>query len=90
MIEIDLTNESTGKFPIYAALGVPEIWRYDSGEVFFYRLDGQQYAESSASATFPFLPAAVLARFIEQSKVEGQDAALDAFREWASASRPQA
>jgi Uma2 family endonuclease len=29
VVEIDVTNESLGKFPIYAALGVPEIWRYD-------------------------------------------------------------
>src|SRR5439155_11054154 len=28
-VEIDTTNESLSKFPIYAALGVPEIWRYN-------------------------------------------------------------
>src|SRR5438034_9295297 len=29
VVEIDMTNESLSKFPIYAAIGVPEIWRYD-------------------------------------------------------------
>lgn len=29
VVEIDVTNASQSKFPIYAALGVPEIWRYD-------------------------------------------------------------
>jgi len=29
VVEIDITSESLGKFPTYAAFGVPEIWRYD-------------------------------------------------------------
>ena len=29
VVEIDVSNESTAKFPIYAALDVPEIWLYD-------------------------------------------------------------
>src|SRR5688572_7875703 len=29
VVEIDMSNDSLDKFPIYAALGVPEIWRYD-------------------------------------------------------------
>jgi Uma2 family endonuclease len=27
-VEIDITNESLSRFPTYANLGVPEIWRY--------------------------------------------------------------
>lgn len=90
VIEIDLTNESTGKFPIYAALGVPEIWRYDSEQAFFYRLEDQGYVETATSATFPFLSSAVLGEFLEFGKSEGQDAAIEAFREWALANKPQA
>ena len=82
IIEIDLTNESTGKFPIYAALSVPEIWRYDSEQAFFYRLENQSYIESATSATFPFLSSDVLGEFLELGKREGQDAAIDSFREW--------
>jgi Uma2 family endonuclease len=44
-VEIDTTNESLSKFSIYASLGVPEIWRYESraGRVFMYELRGQTY-----------------------------------------------
>src|SRR5947209_478307 len=28
LIEIDLTNDSLNKFPLYAALRVPQVWRY--------------------------------------------------------------
>ena len=93
VIEIDLTSESTGKFSIYAALGITEIWRYDSGEVFFYQLslEGEpHYVETNHSVAFPFLPAATLTEFLNQSNEEGQDAALEACRLWAVAHKPQA
>jgi Uma2 family endonuclease len=83
VVEIDLTNASQPKFPIYAALGVPEIWRYDGNQAYFYYLVSEQYVETSHSRAFPFFSGAILARFIEQSKTEGQDAALDAARAWA-------
>ena len=82
VVEIDLTNASQSKFSIYAALRVPEIWRYDGSQAYFYHLAGEQYVETSYSQAFPFLPSTVLAQFIEQSKTEGQDAALDAARAW--------
>jgi Uma2 family endonuclease len=83
VVEIDVTNASQSKFPIYAALGVPEIWRYDGSQAYFYHLADAQYLEMSHSQAFPFLSSTVLAQFIEQSKTEGQDAALDAARAWA-------
>ena len=64
-------------------MGVPEIWRYDGHQAYFYHLAGEQYMEMSLSQAFPFLSSTVLAQFIEQSKTEGQDAALDAVRAWA-------
>jgi Uma2 family endonuclease len=79
-VEIDVTNESLSKFPIYAALGVPEIWRYDGAVVRFYTLAGDAYREAPESACFPGLEPAALAEALEQSKTEGQTAALAAFR----------
>ena len=29
VIEIDITSPSLNKLPIYARMGVPEVWRYD-------------------------------------------------------------
>ncbi len=42
----------------------------------------------SHSQAFPFLSSTVLAQLIEQSKTEGQDAALDAAREWVRVNKP--
>ncbi len=63
-IEVDNTRDSAGKLPIYAALGVPEVWRYDvNTEVLWFgrlRNDGT-YAPIERSACLPMLtPALVL------------------------------
>jgi Uma2 family endonuclease len=81
VVEIDITNESLSKFPIYAALSVPEIWRYDSKRVQFYELAVDKYREVSESRFFPGLIPAMLATALEQSKKDGQDEALDSFRQ---------
>lgn len=80
-IEIDMTNASLDKFPIYAALGVPEIWRYDGKTTHFYKLVGEGYETIRNSIAFPTLTAEDLTQYLEQSKTEGQTAALKTFRQ---------
>ncbi|MGH9846446.1 MAG: Uma2 family endonuclease [Blastocatellia bacterium] len=88
VVEVDLSIQSLTKFPIYAALSVPEIWRYD-GEFFeIHQLDGEEYVEAPASIAFPFLTADVMAEMIEQSKLTGQDEALDHFVRWVQRHKP--
>ena len=76
VVEIDITHESLGKFSIYAALGVSEIWRYDGERVWFYRLAGEDYREVPRSLSFPELTPASIAEALEQSKSKGQTAAF--------------
>ena len=80
VVEIDMTNESLGKFPTYAALGVPEIWRYDGTRVQMYTFTGTSYADAVRSTFFPGLTCELLLEFLEQSKRAGQTDALQAFR----------
>jgi Uma2 family endonuclease len=85
VVEIDKSNQSLNKFPIYATFDVPEIWRCDvkRNEVRMYELnDAKSYVEIPSSRSFPILTNSVLADFIEQSRTEGQMAALAAFRHW--------
>jgi len=85
VVEIDITNESLSKFPIYGALSVPEIWCYDSKKFQFYELIMDKYREISESRFFPGLSPAMLTAALEQSRTAGQDAALDSFRQqWTS------
>ena len=80
VVEIDITNESLSKFPIYAAFGVPEIWRYDGKQVEIYHLVARSYVTSEESLSFPQLTAQAMTDFLEQSKTEGQSVALVSFR----------
>ena len=84
VVEIDTTNESLSKFPIYSTLGVPEIWRYDARRkrALIYELRDQSYVEIASSRSFPILTSEAMADFIEQSQTQGQKAALAAFRQW--------
>jgi Uma2 family endonuclease len=80
VVEIDLTNDSSKKFSIYASLGVPEIWTYDRRIVKFHNLHRGKYTESPSSRFLPGLTPRILAEAIEISKTHGQRRALELFR----------
>ena len=85
VVEIDIANQSFGKFEIYAGFGVPEIWRYDDRRMHIHRFTGKRYIEIQSSRFFSGLTAAVLTDFIGRSKTQGRTAALAAFRKWVRA-----
>jgi Uma2 family endonuclease len=80
VVEIDTTNKSLSKFPIYAALGVPEIWRYDGTRVQMFKLKHSIYIEIDASRFLP-LDCASLLKSLELSKKVGHSRALKTFRQ---------
>jgi Uma2 family endonuclease len=80
-LEIDVSNKSLNRFPIYARLGVPEIWCYDSGELKIYLLQPGEYVESEKSLVFPSLKIRDLPKLIEQNRA-GRRAIRKAVREW--------
>lgn len=86
-IEIDISHRSESKFPVYAALGVPEIWRYNRDRVHFYRLAGDQYVEISSSVIFPFLTPNVLAEILNQEYLQDFNSVKRSFREWVRANK---
>lgn len=79
-IESDNTNSSLNKHSIYAALGVPELWRYRKRQLEIYQLVDGQYVQVDRSLAFPCLPVAEIPDFIEQSKDVGQRSAVRLFR----------
>jgi Uma2 family endonuclease len=56
-VEVDITSSSLDRLSIYAALGVPEVWRFDSEVLMVHVLrPGQGYETCASSAAFPYLP----------------------------------
>jgi Uma2 family endonuclease len=82
VVEIDIHHESISKFPIYAAFGVPELWRFDGERLTIYRLSEGQYVSSEASLAMPVLTSAVLSEFLARSPKEDQYDIVLAFEEW--------
>ena len=88
VIEIDVTHDSAGKFAIYAALGVPEIWRYDGSRFSIWQLAHEACTPAPFSLAFPFLTAEHLAEFVANSEAQGRKQARRTFRDWVRATRP--
>jgi Uma2 family endonuclease len=68
VVEVDITRSSLDKFPIYAALGVPEVWRYTDGKVEIQHLREDTYVVSDTSRVLPGINASMLAHFIEEAR----------------------
>ncbi|MCX5934501.1 MAG: Uma2 family endonuclease, partial [Pseudanabaena sp. LacPavin_0818_WC45_MAG_42_6] len=60
VLEVDITNPSDRRLPIYALLGVPEVWRYDGYSLEFLALQNGEYVAIENSLSFPTLPAAII------------------------------
>ena len=83
VIEIDITNPSIDRFPLYAKFGVPEIWRHDGRRMSIFGLREGEYAEVVESAVLPPLSGSVLSRFVEESRSLGSVAWMRGMRGWA-------
>ena len=83
VLEIDLTSKSLNRFPIYARLGVPEIWCYDSGELKIYQLQNGEYQEAQISLVFPNLAVQEIPTLIEKNRSLGRRAIRQVIRAWA-------
>ncbi|MFQ4140342.1 Uma2 family endonuclease [Nodosilinea sp. PGN35] len=81
VIESDYTNSSVNKQSIYAALGVPELWRYTHQRLLVYARVEDGYEEQNSSLAFPSLPIDEVGSFIEQSRTLGQRSAVRLFRQ---------
>ncbi len=82
VVEIDITHDSVSKFLLYAALGVPELWRYDGTALTMYHLKDREYLPVSSSVALRVLDAATLTRFLNLSSDNDQHEILLAFEEW--------
>lgn len=84
-LEIDITSPSLSRFPIYARLGVPELWCYDKGALLIYQLQAGAYRQVEQSAVFPALDIQTLPQLIEQYRQQGRLALRRAIRDWVKA-----
>ncbi len=80
-VEVDVSRSSSSRQSVYAALGVPEMWRYDE-HLHVLHLQGGKYVERNHSLSFPFLPMPDMEGFIDQIREVRETALIRSFRRW--------
>jgi Uma2 family endonuclease len=82
-IEVEISPPDVARVPIYAALGVPEVWRYDArGLTPMRRVRSGMYVPAERSLAFPDLPMDRFDKFVEIALSRGQSAGVRALRRW--------
>jgi Uma2 family endonuclease len=83
-IEVDITSSSLDRLAVYAALGVPEVWRFDGKSIHVYVLDSKgAYVERPRSAALPFLPMMDLVPLLQECALLSDDReVLQRMRKW--------
>jgi Uma2 family endonuclease len=86
VVEVDITRRSVPREPIYAGLGVPEIWRWDGRKLECLTLADDTYAVRDTSLAFPTLTPADLTRFVKLlPDADDDNEILRAFVAWVRA-----
>lgn len=89
VIEVDLSSLSVDKEPIYAALGVRELWRWDDDALTIRRLraDRSGYDTIERSGVLPDLPVQALAEHMRMGRELHQHEVLKRWRAVIESSR---
>jgi Uma2 family endonuclease len=81
-IEVDNTSSSMNRMEIYAALGVPEVWRYNGETLTIEHLVEGGYVAQEDSAVLPLLQRGDILRFLQTSQTMGETSWVREFRRW--------
>lgn len=68
-IEIDVKHSSLNRMSIFAAIGIPEVWRYDGAKLIIYLLKNKEYKFSETSLAIPLAESRRLSELIEAGKI---------------------
>ncbi len=86
-IEINRTSSSVPRMPIFAAFGVPEVWRFDGTAVKFYVLEEGVYLETKTSLALPVLTSEQATTFLNNSKKMKSTLWIKSIRDWVKTER---
>jgi Uma2 family endonuclease len=82
-LEIEVSRSALSRMSIYAALRVPQVWRFDGETLRAYLLQPDQtYQPAERSPTFPSVPLQEIVRFLKPSESMDYLGVVRAFRAW--------
>jgi Uma2 family endonuclease len=82
-VEVEITHSLISRISIFAAMRVPEIWRFDGRELRFLLLEEDgTYHPSLTSRAFPFLKSEHLQPFLSLDEETDETSRIRKFVEW--------
>ncbi len=85
-IEVEHRAAAIRKMPIYARLGVPEVWRWRDETLTIHRLAGGKYVEQDDSNALPGFPFEQLRKALSQRSEVDETTLLRQFRQFLESS----
>jgi len=86
-VEVEHTAAAVGKMPIYAALGVPEVWSWHDESLTVTALVEGQYVERAESEALPGFPLEQLRQALLRRRSVDETTLVREFRQWLQAAR---
>src|SRR5215208_707216 len=68
VLEMEMSQSARDKLPLFASMGIPEVWRCDGQRVTILLLEQDGYRKSSRSQSLPVLTSEDLTRFLAESR----------------------
>jgi Uma2 family endonuclease len=87
VLEMEMSRSALDKLPLFASMGIPEVWRCDGQRVTILILEQDRYRESATSLAFPVLSSDILARFLAESRTALSPDWFQAVSDWARSQR---
>jgi Uma2 family endonuclease len=87
VLEMEMSRSALDKLPLFASIGIPEVWRCDGQRVTILILEQDRYRESSTSLAFPVLTSDILTRFLAESRTVLSPDWFQAVSDWARGQR---
>jgi hypothetical protein len=82
-VEVDVSRSSLGKLNLYAAFGVPEVWRYDGQRLEVLTLGPKhRYLPRAESLCFPGIPLDEMTRVLGRMYSESETVLIRSFRDY--------
>ena len=79
VLEIDMTNSSIRKKELFAAMKIPEVWRYDGASLWMGSLYQGDYQDLKQSLVLPGFPRELAAKLLVRQFEENETALIRAF-----------
>lgn len=82
MIEVDVSRSSMDRMSIFAAFGVPEVWRFDTTTIQVHVLQNGVYATVATSLAFPEIPVNDLVTYLDIAIQDGEITMVEKLERW--------